>query len=188
MRAAENRADDIEAVKSQYRTIIATAPISAIVAGSEWYPRVQDMAHELARAFDVSLESAASVLAAFSPLTPWARNVFLATEFFHGRATPTLPTSIAAAERSLTMGFAAFGKDATKTHAFARNIAGDLDGFVTIDSHMVKASGIGGPAKVNNDAEYMLLSQAVIEVAEEFALQPAVAQAIIWVAVRGSAV
>jgi len=188
MRAAENRADDIEAVKSQYRTIIATAPVSAIADGSAWYPRVQDMAHELARAFDVSLESAASVLAAFSPLTPWARNVFLATEFFHGRATPTLPTSIAAAQRSLTMGFAAFGKDATKTHAFARNIAGDLDRFVTIDSHMVKASGIGGPAKVNNDSEYMLLSQAVIEVAEEFALQPAVAQAIIWVAVRGSAV
>lgn len=167
----------------QYGDIIHGASLSQAAQAGAWYANANSIARELSITSGHSLEVTSSVIAAFSPRCPWARNVFLATEFLAGNPVATLGSSIRNAEKALTMGFDAL--NGRKTNAFARNIAGNLDA-VTIDTWMIKAAGLDS-SKSLNKTTYNELSDAVIEVANDYNLRPAVTQALIWIIVRGSA-
>jgi len=170
-----------------YAEYLNAAPAPTVYLGSVWYHEGQSMCRELALEHGITLEQAATVLAAFSPMTPWDRNVFLATEFINGRKVATLGNNIRMAEKGIVGGIATLkGK---KTNAFARNLSGDLNA-VTIDTWMIKAAGIvrePGKKKGINDTEYNTLALALTNVAKANNMPPAVVQAIIWCQVRGRA-
>lgn len=171
----------------KYAEYFFEAPPAVVQAGSRWYVEGQSMCRELALEHGITLEQAATVLAAFSPMTPWDRNVFLATEFINGRKVATLGNNIRMAEKGIVGGIDTLkGK---KTNAFARNLSGDLDA-VTIDTWMIKAAGIvrePGKKKGINDTEYNTLALALTKVADANNMPPAVVQAIIWIQIRGKA-
>lgn len=170
-------------IKARYAAIVDQATIADIAAGATWYTEAQTIARELSITSGYSLESTASVIAAFSPRCPWARNVFLATEFLNGRNVATLGNNIRAANRALELGFDAL--NGAKTNAFARNIAGDLSA-VTIDTWMIKAAGMDNKKGVNK-SQYKLLAGIITELAEEHGIAPAQLQALIWIVIRGAA-
>ena len=167
---------------ARFRAIVDSATPVQIVQAAQWYSDANSIARELSLNSEYTVEQCASVIAAFSPRMPWARNVYVATEFVNGNKVGALPVSIRNAEKSLTMGFDALNGD--KTNAFARNIAGDLDA-VTIDVWMIRAAGMD-KAKINK-SEYRELANAVTEVANELTIAPAIVQALIWIIVRGKA-
>lgn len=171
----------------RYSEYLYAASPNTTYLGSIWYQEGQAICRELALEHGITLEQAATVLAAFSPMTPWDRNVFLATEFINGRKVATLGNNIRMAEAGIVGGIATLkGK---KTNAFARNLSGDLDA-VTIDTWMIKAAGIvrePGKKKGINDTEYNTLALALTKVADANNMPPAVVQAIIWISIRGKA-
>lgn len=154
-----------------------------IYAGSVWYSQEQQLVKELAVIHDLPIEVVASVVASFSPRNRWVHNVFLATEFLAGNPVATLGNNIKMAQKSLVKGFDAL--KGQKTNAFARNLAGDLTA-VTIDTWMIKAAGLDNRKGVNR-TQYNSLSVAITNVANMYAIPPAVMQAIIWVQIRGAA-
>ena len=171
----------------KYSEYFYDAPPATLVAGGNWYSEGQSMCRELALEHGITLEQAATVLAAFSPMTPWDRNVFLATEFINGRKVATLGNNIRMAERGIVGGIDTL--KGQKTNAFARNLSGDLDA-VTIDTWMIKAAGIvrePGKKKGINKCEYNTLALALTNVARDNQIAPAVMQAIIWIQIRGKA-
>lgn len=166
----------------RYYVIATSATPAQIVQAAQWYSDANAIASDMSRNSEYTIEQCASVIAAFSPRMPWARNVYIATEFINGNKVGALGTSIRNAENALTMGFDAL--NGLKTNAFARNIAGDLNA-VTIDVWMIRAAGIEKNSV--NKTEYRQLANAVTEVANELDMAPAIVQALIWIIVRGSA-
>lgn len=170
-------------ILSAYLSLAMKASMQDIADAAVWYNDAQEVALEVARNLETSLEVGASIVAAFSPRQTWGRNVINAIEFSHGNFVPGLANNMNMAVKSLNMGFDAL--NGQKTNAFARNIAGDTNA-VTIDVHMIKAAGLDASKGVNK-TEYNLLADCVRIVAKEFGLAPSVMQALIWVVQRGSA-
>lgn len=171
------------AASAAYHYIVSTATFAQATQAGAWYVEANAVARQLSVTHNLPLEVTASVIAAFSPRTPWVRNVYLATEFLDGNRVGALGVSISNAEHSLEVGFDAL--KGQKTNAFARNIAGDMNA-VTIDTWMLKAAGLDS-RKGANKTVYNALSEAVRAVARTHGLSPAVTQALIWIIVRGSA-
>lgn len=106
-----------------------------VEAGMSWYGEAHDLALEIAHG---DVWRGAGVIAAFSPLTPWWRNVELAvTSFRTGVArTDTLGNSSRAAQRIIDGEHPNYVLNGDKTRAFCENIA--LNGIsdnVTVDVH-----------------------------------------------------
>ena len=171
-----------------WRACLRRATPAECAAGAEWYATARATARELATAYGVPLEVAAGVIAATSPRERWARNVFVATEILRGGTPTGLSSNMARARRVVAAGDSwagDYGPTAPKVSAFYANIMGNEDA-VTIDTWMLVA---GGLTRQNMTAlQYAALADSLRKVAAEFHLSPAVAQAIIWVVVRGSAV
>lgn len=167
----------------KYTDIIEQATLAQAAEAGAWYANANSFARELSVSSGLSVEVTASVIAAFSPRCPWSRNLFLASEFLAGNPVGALGASIRNAEYAVVAGFDAL--KGRKTNAFARNIAGDLS-VVTIDTWMIKAAGLDS-SKSLNKTTYTELSDSTKIAAEVYDLKPAVAQALIWIIVRGSA-
>lgn len=170
-----------------YRKIVKTATPAQIEQATTWYLDAEMIAQDLVRIFanrnvQVSLESSASVISAFSPRQRWSRNVVQAIEFAHGGKPAGLKNNLLMAENSLTMGFDAL--KGQKTNAFARAISGD-ENAITIDVWMCKAAGLETNAP--NKTQYRELSDAVNVVATELRMTPRATQALIWIIFRGGA-
>lgn len=168
-------------VIEKYRDIANTATIAQWVQAAQWYLSARNIATQLSMTFDISLDTAAGVIAAFSPRTRWAQNVVNATLFLESGTAPTLGNNVKMAENVLERGIVALR--GRKTNSFARNIAGE-ESVVTIDVWMIKAAGYD-----RNDANksmYDTMESAIVELASEFNVTPAVLQALIWINVRGN--
>ena len=165
-----------------YRDILMTATLGQVEEASVWYRDAEEVAEEVARNLDTTLEVGASVVSAFSPRERWSSNITKAIAFSLGHEVKGLPNNRKMAEASLTLGFDALR--GPKTNAFARAIAGDNDAVV-IDIWMCRAAGL--PTDSPSQSQYNELSRAVRNVAKEFGLTPRTTQALIWVIVRGSA-
>jgi hypothetical protein len=61
--------------------LFRTATVEQIAAGADWYRDAHEIATALAAKNDVSVEIAAGVIAALSPLQSWGANVNLAARF-----------------------------------------------------------------------------------------------------------
>lgn len=158
--------------------------IEQIRTGAAWY----DEAHALA--YDLSggdVWKGAGVIAAYSPLTPWWRNIELATDSLRtGVArTDSLGTSVRAAQRILSGEHTLDVLNGDKVRAFASAIA-DPHGstIATIDRH---AHDIAmGRVYDNNTRKigkrvFRELAHAYTIAASEIGLSVAQVQAITWV-------
>jgi hypothetical protein len=164
-----------------FTDILITATARQIEEASTWYRDAEEIAEEVARNLNTTLEVGASVVSAFSPRERWATNVAKATAFSLGHEVRGLPNNLKMAQASLELGFDAL--KGQKTNAFARAIAGDADAVV-IDVWMMRA------AKMTSDSpsqsQYREMSDAITTVAKSFGLTPRTAQALVWIIVRGS--
>jgi hypothetical protein len=166
-----------------YRDLIVRATLGQVEQASVWYHEAQEVAHEVARNLDTTLEVGASVVSAFSPRERWASNIEKAIAFSLGHTPKGLGNNLKMAQSSLTAGF--YALKGLKTNAFARAIAGDTDAVV-IDVWMMRAANMETDSP--SQGQYFALSLACRNVAKEFGLTPRTAQALIWIVVRGSAI
>lgn len=61
--------------------VFRSATAEEIQAGADWYADAYTIAEALAARYDVSVSTAAGVIAALSPLNSWGNNINLATRF-----------------------------------------------------------------------------------------------------------
>ena len=165
-----------------YRNILLKATLGQVEEASVWYRDAEEVAEEVARNLNTTLEVGASVVSAFSPRERWSSNVSKAIAFSLGHEVRGLPNNLKMAQASLELGFDAL--KGLKTNAFAKAIAGDANAVV-IDVWMMRAAEMTTDSP--SQSQYRELSQAVVNVAKEFGLTPRTTQALIWVIVRGSA-
>lgn len=165
-----------------YRNVLLKSTLGQVEQAAVWYRDAEEVAEEVARNLDVSLEVGASIVSAFSPRERWSTNIAKAIAYSLGQSVKGLPNNLKMANEAMTKGFDALR--GPKTNAFARAIAGDPNAVV-IDIWMCRAAGL--PTDSPSQSQYNELSRAVVEVAEEFGLTPRTAQALVWVIVRGSA-
>lgn len=170
-----------DSIRTNYLDLIHSATFSQIMQAATWYVEAQDIARDLARRFEVSLDVAAGVIAAFSPRTRWADNVRNAELFFMDENVPTLKNNTAMAYRVMNDGIDALR--GRKTNSFAWNIAGNMD-VVTIDVWMIRAAGY--ERLDANQTMYNDMENVILELAYVFGVEPAQLQALIWIVVRGS--
>ena len=165
-----------------YRNILLKATLGQVEEASVWYRDAEEVAEEVARNLNTTLEVGASVVSAFSPRERWSSNVAKAISFSLGHEVRGLPNNLKMAKASLELGFDAL--KGLKTNAFAKAIAGDANAVV-IDVWMMRAAEMTTDSP--SQSQYRELSEAVVTVAKEFGLTPRTTQALIWVIVRGSA-
>lgn len=153
-------------------------------AGMTWYARQYNLAMTLT---PDDVWRGAGIIAAYSPLTPWWRNVELATDSIRtGVArTDTLPNNYRAAARMLAGEHPLDVLNGTKTRHFAENIA--LNGVsdkVTVDSIAYSAAvGVHHAAKKIKGfgvKVYREIAEAYSDVAGHQGLAPCQIQAIVW--------
>lgn len=158
-----------------------------ISEGVNWYTEANAFAREWANG---DVWKGAGVIAAYSPLTPWYRNMQLARDSltWGGARTDSLGNSVRAAQRIIEGEHPLDVLKGLKTRAFASAIAtaGDTD-LVTVDSHAFSiAIGKKTPVKKAKIGVrvYREISAAYVDVADMTGYSPAIIQAITWVAWR----
>ena len=166
-----------------YHGCMMQATFGQVEQASVWYHDAEEVAEEVARNLDATLEVGASIVAAFSPRERWSTNVSKAIAYSLGQRPKGLQNNLTMADNAVTMGFDALRGQ--KTNAFARAIAGDHDAVV-IDTWMLKAAGMDSNKGVNK-TQYNMLADAVRRMASEHGLTPRTTQALIWIVKRGSA-
>lgn len=165
-----------------YRSLALQATMGQIEAASIWYRDAEEVAEEVARNLDTTLEIGASIVSAFSPRERWSTNVSKAIAYSLGQRPKGLQNNLIMADNAMIMGFDAL--KGQKTNAFARAIAGDSDAIV-IDVWMCRAANAAtdSPSK----GLYNQLCDSVRTVADECGISARTAQALIWIVKRGSA-
>lgn len=132
----------------------------------------------------------AGIIAAFSPLTPWYRNVELATTLIHNNGVMeggTLKNSIRAAIAIYNGAHTLDVLKGDKTRAFASAIADPSHNVATIDRHAYDiAMGAIHTDTTRNIGKrvFRTLSDAYCEAADYAGIAPAQMQAVTWLAHR----
>jgi thermostable 8-oxoguanine DNA glycosylase len=164
-----------------YLELANKGTLAQLEQATKWYVDAEKIAEQVARNLDISLENGASIVSAFSPRERWATNVAKSIAFSLGEKPVGLSNNLKMAENAKLIGFKAL--NGPKTNAFAKAIAGD-ENAVVIDVWMLRAVGI--EKKSPSQSQYKEMANAVTKVAIELGLTPRVAQALIWIVVRGS--
>lgn len=167
-------------ITKRYHNIVKSATPADFASAGAWYANANAIATQMSYTYNIDIERAAGVIAAFSPRVHWSRNVNLAHVFLKGDTPSCLGRSIKSAKEVLKHGISAL--KGPKTNAFARNIAGDLSA-VTVDSWMMKAAGYNTISP--NNTQYRAIEKSVKVLANRYDVEPAVMQALIWIKVRG---
>lgn len=159
--------------------------------GLAWYGEAHDVAVSLAQAYNVSVSSAAGVIAALSPQSDWPQNITRARQLMAGGDTYGLGDGRRKASRIMS------GEDpdkvlnGPKVRAFWSNIADPVSSTaVTVDRHSLDAA-LG---MVTTDAirksilerkgGYEAVEEAYRHAARRLGVAPHVAQAVAWTAWR----
>ncbi len=177
-------------------------------SGERWYRRMSAICNGHADKLGVTPLAIGQVYAAFSINTPWKRNLSLAARFLRGRAFDdgkgTLGCSIDKARSSLVYGLhidaMVADKHNHKIRNFSRACSGDYSAVVVDRWAFGIANGWrdcpndGAPcsknkrghkcSKVPTGQEYLTIAQAYTNTARRLGIEPAMLQAIVWVAAR----
>ena len=165
-----------------YRSLVMQATLAQMEQASVWYRDAEEVAEDVARNLDTTLEVGASIVAAFSPRERWSTNVSKAIAYSMGQRPKGLQNNLTMADNAMIKGFDAL--KGQKTNAFARAIAGDSDAVV-IDVWMMRAAAM--PTDSPNKSQYNECANAVRVIADEFGITARTTQALIWIVKRGSA-
>ena len=151
--------------------------------GIAWYSEARGVVDQMIDLDPtLSVEQAASIVAAFSPRCRWSTNKAKSLRFAACLEVRGLSAHRKAANDARRIGFAAI--KGMKTNAFARNIAGDLSA-VTVDTWMMKAAGYDN-SRAPTVRQYRQIANAIADIAKAANLAPAHVQAIVWIALRGN--
>lgn len=179
----------LRTLQARARRHLDAATPSDLEAAARWYDDAHTLAVTLAARADIPVTHAAAVISAHSPRTLWSVNVAAATA--HLTVGPTaarrlgvLGTNVDRAIRCKRDGYDGLG-NGPKTHAFARNIAGERD-VVTVDVWMCVALGIE-QAHLARKGGYDVAAHAIASVSRAAGLEPATGQAAIWIVARRAA-
>lgn len=175
-----------------HRTIVArilktfdAATPSDVEHGARWYDEAGELASELSGG-DVSRAHAAVVIAHMSPRTTWTRNVLGARTLLAtgGQYPGIMGDLFQRAEASLTYvdPFDSFGKGATKTLNFARNIYGDREA-VTVDVWAARVADLD-ESLLSRKGAYEAVAHAYRLAARRRGVDPATMQATTWIVAR----
>ena len=172
----------------------AIASPDAKIAGSMWYARARRFTLYVARTYHVTPEQAAGVVASLSPRKPWRENKRLAILSCKAHAAALKPGDVALHTlANVRKAWAILDGVApldvlggAKVRAFYRNLSGDLDA-VTIDAWAMRAADGTDPKGTPTPDLYAAYAVAYTVAATVVGLAPAVFQAVVWCAVRGSA-
>jgi len=157
--------------------------------GTYWYARAHAAAVGIADEYNVSVETAAGVIAALSPRLPWAKNVEYAHRVFRDGTAPVLYTNRDKAIRIARGEHPTEVLSGAKVKAFYQCILSPITDAVCIDRHAIDAAlgykGDDTSRKVlDRKGAYDMVVWAYIAAAEHFGIGPAQCQAIAWVAWR----
>ena len=177
------------------RRIVRTydrASKSDVESGARWYDEAGQLAASLAVHVDGSLERSAAVISALSPRTAWSRNVAGAVAIMTSGPTAArrlgcISTNVDRATACKRDGYAGLG-NGPKTHAFARNIAGDREA-VTVDVWAcrvvdVDETKLGASPRGETSTAYEVLADAYRAAARRRGVDPATMQATTWIVAR----
>jgi hypothetical protein len=173
---------DHDSIFSVYDNLITDATMEQMFQAATWYNEAQAYAMQLSTRYNVSLDVAAGIIAAFSPRTKWAQNVINAELFLSEQSVPALGNNVRMASAVMYDNSISALKG-RKTNSFAHNIAGNMD-KVTIDVWMIRAAGYNRLDA--NKGMYDLMENVIQELSYIYGVSPAQLQALIWIAVRGS--
>jgi hypothetical protein len=180
---------------------------ASIAAGARWYRRMSIITHGHAARLNVSPVAIGGVYAAYSINTPWHANLRMVAVLLRARVPyrGTLTDSIEKAERILS------GEDAytvlsskdgksRKTRSFALACSGDYSSVVVdrwaygVATGWAECPKHGRPCgkngkghactRVPEGSEYDAIADAYRAVASMWGMEPAIVQAIVWVAAR----
>jgi hypothetical protein len=165
-----------------YSNYVLQSTMQHMEQAATWYRDAEEVAEEVARNLDTTLEVGASVVSAFSPRERWSTNVSKAIAYSLGGRPKGLQNNLAMADAAIEKGFDAL--KGLKTNAFARAIAGDTDAVV-IDVWMMRAAAMQTDSP--NKSQYNMLADCVRNIASEHGITPRTCQALIWIVKRGSA-
>jgi hypothetical protein len=185
-----------------------TASEQEVSQGLEWYDMASREASRIAVKYSIPFVKVCAVIAHLSPLKSWDTNIKQADElceFYRNwvysgyDANPELPRlgfhSMVAKAWSVLIGredeIDGTFKTKQKIYHFYKNIAGDLDNYVTVDGHATNALNFDIDGRTSITSARTLspnqYSEAVRQYkafAELIGVSPAQAQAIIWVTYR----
>lgn len=153
--------------------------------GAAWYPLAQAWCERAALAHGRQQHVAAGIVAALSPRQTWARNLEQAERVLAGEVATVLPDAYRKARAILDGALPLDVLRGPKVRAFYANLTGDL-GQVTVDTWALRALGLE-PGFIRIAPRHALVVRAYADAAREFEIEPAIAQAIVWVHVRGKA-
>lgn len=171
---------DVGDVLARFRALAAQGTPEQMADGLGWYDAAAHVAADVATELGTDLAHGATVVAAFSPRTPWARNVSEAMAFARGEHVPGLQSRVRDAHFGLQHGYLT----GPKVGAFARAIAGDPDAVV-VDSHMVHAAG-WPDRDMPTTRQRRAIVEAVERLAGELGMSPRDCQAYLWCVQRGA--
>lgn len=162
---------------------------SQIREGAEWYANAHTFALALAAGHDGNIDTAAGVIAALSPQTPWSRNVTLASRLYAEGALTS--GSLGLSLRNAAAVYAGadwrdvFGPNALKIRNFAACIANPTSAdAVCVDRHAVAIAADDASVKTVTTAQYRKVAAAYVEAARIVGFSPSQVQAITWVSWR----
>lgn len=203
-------------VCDEISAVIKSVSTSDAVNAAGWYFSANDYAASLANEFNTSLEIVSGIISAVSPRMPWLRNKRVAREILATLGTVASLSSEGAAKimglglvSNVKMAIEiARGADIAETlsgvkrRSFYNNIVAPyLTDSVTVDTWMLQSycnlTGKDKDSAVNfmrasekalggTGAGYILIADAVRNVASEMNMLPHQIQAIYWCAVSGS--
>lgn len=167
-------------------------------AGEAWYPDARREAKRLADEYGLTVQQAAGVTAALSPLREWTANKAdaqtLLQSVIHGTADPSIAKLLQAnVTKATDIAKGADPRDVLwsgkgyKVRSFYSNILDPTSREVTIDTHMLRVllkdqsiASHGYGAIAGSVGRYAAFRQAILDVADKRQVAPAVVQAIVW--------
>jgi hypothetical protein len=151
--------------------------------GLRWYVDARIAAQQISDVYGLSIQQAAGMIAALSPRTTWAENVFNAWMCASGRRVATLTHCREKAEAIRDGARITQVLKGPKVLAFYRAILGDKRAVV-VDSWMLRA--IGHHREQATTKQYERAAQTIARAAAAVGVCPRDFQAVIWCQVRGA--
>jgi hypothetical protein len=183
--------------RANVRVILQAATTEQWEVGMSWYRTAHDYADAIATATGLPLDAIAAAMAALSPRNRWRSNVIgtMSVARYVAGLTDNLPyCGTFNSNRDKAVNILRNPSQwadilrGIKVNSFVRNIALLDYSCATIDVWAVRAATNGERDAVKTDTDYRAIEAAYIEVANEFGISPAQAQAIAWSVVNPASV
>ena len=179
---------EVQAIKTNVRTVFESASLIELAEGMAWYANAHNILAAVAIRHKVTTRVACGICAALSPGSPWERNLQDVQEFLrnpkaavgvYGRRNRDKAKRILDREEPLDV------LGGQKVRSFYLNLVSPTEDLaVTVDRHSKCLSfGITSERDSNaivTRAEYQIVEQVTRELAEELRILPLQLQAVTW--------